>query len=195
MKDHVISCKESQGKDILGMEVLKMTEKKQEKSELKEEPMSFMTLVVLTGLVGGIVFSGLAYFAYLFHFTTIPPRVIIEPWALGAWKKGWIGTVISVILFGGLSIIAALIYYALLRRFKSMWAGILYGLALFLLIFLVLYPLFPGLAPLNRLTVNTLVTTACLYTLYGLFVGYTISYEEHAGESKRAGDEREAAST
>ena len=29
-----------------------------EKNELKEKPMSFMTLVVLTGLVGGILFSG-----------------------------------------------------------------------------------------------------------------------------------------
>jgi uncharacterized membrane protein YagU involved in acid resistance len=166
-----------------------------EKSELKEQPMSFMTLVVLTGLVAGIVFSGLAYFAYLFNFTTIPPRVILEPWALGDWKKGWLGTVISIILYGGLSIIAAIIYYALFRRFKSMWAGIAYGLALFLLIFLVLHPLFPGIDPFNKLTLNTIVTSVCFYALYGLFIGYTISYEEHTGQEDAKGDKEEVLST
>ena len=59
--------------------------------------MSFMTLVVLTGLVGGIVISSIAYFAYIFNLTAIPARVILEPWALGDWKKELLGTVISII--------------------------------------------------------------------------------------------------
>lgn len=166
-----------------------------EKNELKEQPMSFMTLVVLTGLVAGILFSGMAYFAYLFNLTSIPTRVILEPWALGDWKKGWLGTIISIILFGGLSIIAAIIYYAMLRRFKSMWVGIAYGLALFLLVFLVLHPLFPGIDPLNKLALNTIVTSVCFYALYGLFIGYTISYEEHTGQQETNSDKEEVPST
>lgn len=162
-----------------------------EKSELKEKPMSFMTLVILTGLVGGILFSGLAYLAYVINLTNIPPRVILEPWALGGWKKGWLGTVISIIFFGGVSILASLIYYALLRRFKSMWVGIAYGLGLFLLVFLVLHPLFPGIKPFNQIDFNTIITSACFYALYGLFVGYTISYEQYSGqrEEERGGRE------
>lgn len=158
-----------------------------EKSELKEEPMSFMTLVILTGLVGGILFSGMAYLAYTFNMTNISPRVILEPWALGEWKKGWLGTVISMILYGGISILAAIIYYALLRRFKSMWTGIAYGLVLFLLVFFVLHPLFPGIKPFNKIDFNTIVTSICIYSLYGLFIGYTISYEEFSGQQEERG--------
>jgi hypothetical protein len=147
--------------------------------ELKEKPMSFMTLVILTGLVGGILFSSLAYLFYIFNFTNIHPRVILEPWALGDWKKGWLGTVISIILMGGLSIVAAIIYYALLRKINNMWVGIAYGLLLFILVFFILNPIFPGIEPWRKLDLNTIVTSICLYTLYGLFIGYTISYEEY----------------
>ena len=89
-----------------------MAEEKQQKEELKEKPMSLISLVVLTGLIGGIAFSSLSYLAYIFNFTTIPPRVILEPWALGNWKKEWLGTVISILLIGALSIVAAIVYYA-----------------------------------------------------------------------------------
>ena len=160
-----------------------MAEEKQQKEELKEEPMSFITLVVLTGLIGGIAFSSLSYLAYIFNFTTIPPRVILEPWALGNWKKEWLGTVISILLIGALSIVAAIIYYAALRKINNMWMGIIYGLILFLLVFIVLNPLFPGIESFKETDLNTLVTTICLYIVYGLFVGYTISYEENENEN------------
>nr|WP_295975550.1 YqhR family membrane protein [uncultured Bacillus sp.] len=172
-----------------------MAEDQNQKEELKEKPMSFMTLVILTGIVAGMFFSGMAYFAYILNFTKIPPRVILEPWALGDWKGSWLGTVISILLYGGISIIAALIYYAFLRKINSMWAGIGYGLALFLLVFFVLHPLFPGIEPFNQLELNTIVTSVCFYALYGLFVGYTISYEEYAEQQEDNGDNEEVPST
>ena len=162
-----------------------MENEKQTKHELKEKPMSFMTLVILTGFIGGLVLGALAYLAYIFDFTAISPKVILEPWAIGDWKNGWLGTVISIILIGGISILVALIYYALLRKFNNIWAGIVYGLVLFLLVFFILNPIFPGIPPFHKLKVNTLVTTLCLYVLYGLFIGYSISYEEAEIQSKK----------
>ncbi|MCQ6273734.1 hypothetical protein JMM81_01920 [Bacillus sp. V3B] len=156
-----------------------MSEDNQQNGELKEKPMSFMTLVVLTGLIIGIVLSGLAYLAYIFNLTSISPRVILEPWALGDWKKGWLGTIISIIMIGVFSIVAAVIYYATLRKFNSMWVGIAYGLVLFLLVFFVLNPIFPGIKPFIEMNLDTLITSVCFYVIYGLFVGYTISYEEN----------------
>jgi hypothetical protein len=47
----------------------------------------------------------------------------------------------------------------------------------------VLNPIFPGIPPFRKMEFNTLITTACFYVLYGTFIGYTISYEEH--EMKR----------
>ena len=175
--------------DKLVLEVLYVSEDNRKGEKLKEQPMSLMTLVILTGFIGGIVFSSFAYLAYIFDFTYISPRVILDPWALGDWKKGWLGIVLSIIFIGAISIIAALIYYATLRKFKSMWVGIAYGLLLFLLVFFTFNPIFPGIPSFNELKLNTLITSICLYALFGLFIGYTISYEEMEINHKKAKEE------
>lgn len=153
-------------------------EEKQLEQNQREKPMSFLTMVITTGLIGGMLWSGLGYFAYVFNLTEIRPNVILEPWAIGDWKEGWLGTVISIGMIGVLSIVVALIYYAALRRFPSIFVGMVYGIVLFLLVFLVLNPIFPGISPIKELSRNTIITSICFYILYGVFVGYSISYEE-----------------
>jgi hypothetical protein len=150
----------------------------------REKPMSFITMTVITGLFGGIFWSALAYLAYVFHFTEIRPNVILEPWALGKWKEQWLGTVISIIAIGLFSIGAALIYYAAMKKIKSIWAGAAFGLVLFFLVFYVLNPIFPGIKPFWDLSKNTIITSACFYILYGVFVGYSISYEQNEIQNK-----------
>src|SRR5690554_3788199 len=108
-----------------------MTEDNQLEQYQQEKQMSFISLVVLTGFIGGIVWSTLGYLGYIFDFTEIRPNVVLEPWAAGKWKKQWQGTVISILLMGGLSIVAALIYYGILRKVRGMYAGMIYGLILF----------------------------------------------------------------
>ncbi|GLB58160.1 YqhR family membrane protein [Cytobacillus sp. NCCP-133] len=166
-------------------------EKEHLEQNQREKPMSFMAMVVITGLIGGILWSGLAYLAYVFNFTEVHPNVILEPWTIGAWKEGWLGTVISILLIGGLSIIAALIYYAALKKFQSMFVGAGYGIALFLIVFFILNPIFPGISPFWELERNTMITSICFYILYGVFVGYSISYEAHEIRGKSE-DEKKA---
>ncbi|KUP06187.1 hypothetical protein Q73_09160 [Bacillus coahuilensis m2-6] len=145
----------------------------------KEKPLSFLSVVALTGFIGGLFWSSLGFICYMFHFTKLDPRIIFEPWAVGDWKSTWLGIVLSIVAYGIVSIGVAYVYYAVLRRFKSMWVGVLYGLGLFLVVFLVLHPLFKSMNPLFETDANTLITSICLYSLYGLFVGYSISYEEN----------------
>ncbi|WNS74193.1 YqhR family membrane protein [Bacillus sp. DTU_2020_1000418_1_SI_GHA_SEK_038] len=159
-----------------------MADDKQTDQNHDDKPMSFLTLVILTGLIGGILWSGIGYFTHFINLTEIHPKVILDPWTIGDWKDSWLGTVISLLIIGAISIVAALIYYALLRKFLNIWVGIFYGIFLFLLVFFVLNPIFPGINPYNELERNTIITSICLYVLYGVFVGYTISYEE--GEVK-----------
>lgn len=162
------------------MEVFSLTEEKAKYEQNQhEKPLSFMAMVIITGFVGGILWSGLAFFAYFFNFTEIHPRVILEPWAIGAWKKQWLGTVISIVLIGAISIVVAIVYYIALRKFKSILIGMGFGLALLVLVLFVLNPIFPGIPPFREIDRNTLITTACFYILYGTFIGYSISYEEH----------------
>jgi hypothetical protein len=168
------------------MEVSKMGEEnpKLEQNE-HEKPISFIGMVIFTGFVGGILWGGLGYLAYVLNFTEIHPRVVLDPWAIGDWKKGWLGTVISIIFIGGASIIAALIYYATLRRMNHIIVGVLFGILLFLLVFIVLNPIFPGMEPIKDLKKTTIVTAICLYVLFGTFVGYSISYEENEIRNNR----------
>ncbi|MBT2754768.1 hypothetical protein J7E71_02250 [Mesobacillus foraminis] len=164
-------------------------EQQQQKLEQnqREKPMSPITMAIITGLVGGVFWSSLALVAYALNLTDIRPTIILEPWAIGDWKKGWIGTVFSILAIGLLSIVASLIYYIILRKLKSMWVGIVYGIALFLLVFLVLNPIFPGIKPFWDLSKNTLVTSLCFYILFGVFVGYSISFEESERKAREQG--------
>lgn len=170
-----------------------MADKEDKKLEQNhtEKPMSFMMMTVLTGLIGGILWSGVGYLTHVFNFTEIPANTILEPWTIGEWKDGWLGIMISILLMGVISIVAALIYYAVLKRFNSIWIGIGYGIVLFLLVFLVLNPIFPGIPPFGELKRNTIITSLCLYILYGVFVGYSISYEN--SEIKKQKQKAEAA--
>ncbi|EZP76108.1 hypothetical protein H839_12564 [Parageobacillus genomosp. 1] len=142
----------------------------------KERPMSLLLKTVITGFVGGVFWSLIGYLAYFFHFSEISPNMILIPWVAGDWKHGKIGNYIAILLIGLLSILVALIYYAALRRIKGMWAGVLYGVAWWLIVFYVLNPLFPNLETVSHLQRNTIITTLCLYILYGVFIGYSISF-------------------
>ncbi|MCY9128778.1 YqhR family membrane protein, partial [Bacillus spizizenii] len=104
---------------------------------------------------------------------------------LGEWKKHGLGTVISIILIGLLSIGAAFLYFLLLKRLKTMWPGVLYGLLLWLLVFFVFNPIFPDVRAVTELKADTVITTICIYLLYGLFVGYSISFEYNELNSEK----------
>jgi hypothetical protein len=167
------------------MEVDVMTEQNKNEHTRRDKPLSFISMVIITGLVGGILWSAVGLLAYVFSFTEVHPRVILEPWTIGEWKKGWLGTVISLAIIGVISIGVAFVYYAILKKFKSIWIGVGYGVVLFLLVFIVLNPIFPSIKPFSELGRNTIITTACLYILYGVFIGYSISYEETEQENSR----------
>ncbi|MGF2617042.1 hypothetical protein FZC84_04215 [Rossellomorea vietnamensis] len=154
------------------------SDKKLEQNK-QEKPFSFIGMVVTTGFAGGILWSLISYICYMFSFTKLEPNIILEPWAAGNWKDSWLGIVISIMAYGLISIGAALVYYATLRKLTSMWVGAGYGIALMLAVFLVLNPLFPSMKALTDTDYNTLITAACIYILYGVFIGYSISYEEN----------------
>jgi hypothetical protein len=191
------------------MEVLQMAEQKGQHEKIQdgteeskenprleqnqgEKPLSFMSMVVVTGFIGGMLWSSIAYICYFFSFTKIEPNIIFEPWAVGDWVDKWIGIVLSIVAYGVISIGVALIYYGLLRKFKSMWVGVAYGVALYLAFFLLLNPLFPSIESFTSIDYHTLITTFCLYILYGVFIGYSISYEEnelrHQNEKEKSGE-------
>ena len=152
-----------------------------EKAKLEQnqhaKPLSPIMTSIITGFFGGVFWGAVGLMAYYFNFTKIRPNNILEPWAVGDWKTSWIGTVISLLLIGVLGIVAALLYYFTLKKFQNIWVSFGYGIVLFAIVFFLLNPLFPNLDPITELDRNTIITMLCLYVLFGVFVGYSISYE------------------
>jgi preprotein translocase subunit SecG len=151
----------------------------------REQPMALWMKAAITGFVGGVFWSLLGYLAHFFHFTELSPNMILLPWNIGDWKYGKTGNYLAIFLIGVLSIAVALLYYVLLRKIKSMWAGVGYGIALWVIVFYVLNPFLPGLRSVSQLERNTVITTICLYILYGLFIGYSISFETQESEHQQ----------
>jgi len=155
----------------------------------KEKPFSFRRTIVSAGFGGGVIWSLAGYLAYFFNFTEIRPNMLWKPWVHAGWKAGWIGDLAAVLAIGILGIAAAFLYYFSLRNVPSVWAGVLYGGVLFVFVFYLLNPVLPGFNPPWKLDANTIVTSLCLYVLFGMFVGYTISYEYGEYKRERKGGE------
>lgn len=143
----------------------------------QEEPMSHVSRVVMIGLFGGLFWSLLGYIAYIFNFTEMGPALILEPWIDAEWKNSPLGNFIGIAIISLASILIALLYNAMFSKFDKLWIGITFGLALWGLVFYLLNPIFPNLKPVTELDPNTIITTICLYILYGVFIGYSISYD------------------
>jgi hypothetical protein len=154
---------------------MNMAKEKLEQNQ-QEQPMSPITKSIITGVVGGILWSLIGYVAYIFNFSKLGPSLVLQPWALGDWKSGVLGQFIGIAAIGLLSIPVALIYKGLFSKIEGMWLGIVYGAGLWALVFFILNPLFPDLQSVKELGWDTNITTVCLYILYGVFVGYSISF-------------------
>ncbi|KZZ86266.1 MULTISPECIES: YqhR family membrane protein [Bacillaceae] len=138
---------------------------------------SILGRVAACGFAGGLIWSVMAFIASYFKLSEISPNMILQPVSAGAWKDGTAGNIVSICLISVISIGVAFVYYAILRRIHTIWAGIGFGIALWGFVFVLLTPLFPVLKPITDLDSNTVVTTLCIYILYGTFVGYSISYD------------------
>jgi branched-subunit amino acid transport protein len=141
-----------------------------------------------TGFFGGVLWGGLRIFFHYFKFSSIVPGFLIEPYFRHSFLKsvpGYLAGWLSFIVF---SMLAALLYSLLLRKWKGPWPGIAYGAAWWLALFAVAGPV-SGITPeLHRLSGDTITSEICLFVLWGLFIGYTISFEFN--EERSAGDKK-----
>lgn len=143
-----------------------------------EERFSLLSRSLLTGFIGGLLWSTIGSIFYYFNFSEVAPKsFILKSWLDAAWTDNWLGTIITIILAGLLSVAAAYIYYGLCKKINSMWMGVLYGFILWGIIFFVLQPIFPNIPPFMELAFDTHIATLCLFILYGTFIGYSISYD------------------
>ncbi|WP_186575816.1 YqhR family membrane protein [Aquibacillus kalidii] len=144
----------------------------------QQKPVSLLSKALITGFIGGVFWSFIGAIASYFNFTSVSPAsFILRFWLHTGWSDGWLGQLVSIVIIGVLSTILALVYYVLLKNTQGIWPSALFGVALWFVVFYLLQPIFPNVEHMTKLTSDTIVTTFCLYLLYGIFIGYSISYE------------------
>lgn len=136
--------------------------------------------IYIIGFCGGLFAALLFTLAYVFGFLPVGPNIIWKiaygPESAAAVKHWWTHLV-GVLFLSVVSLFGAIVYYLLLRRMESPWVGLVYGLALWLLFFIGLNPILPHVQSLAELGWQANVVYVCIFAFYGLFVGYSISYE------------------
>ncbi|WP_054752930.1 YqhR family membrane protein [Piscibacillus salipiscarius] len=124
------------------------------------------------GIVGTI--------SYFFAFSEVShASFILRSFFAGSWTEGITGELISLGILTLLGAVPALVYYLFMKKLHGMMPGIMFGIGLWVLVFIIMNPLFYFVPTFYELSSDTIVTTICLFILYGVFVGYTISYEYH----------------
>lgn len=132
------------------------------------------------GFFGGLFASMIAYVVHFLNFIPFGPAVILQMlplYTVTPWMRGPAGHFIGMLVISFFSIGFAFLYYVLLRKLETAWVGIGYGLALWVILFLGLNQVIPGVKTVGALGLNTNITLICIFIIYGLFVGYSISYE------------------
>ncbi|SES83082.1 Conserved membrane protein YqhR [Oceanobacillus limi] len=157
-----------------------MSENKKLEQNKPEQSSTLFGRALITGFVGGLLWSFFGVINYYFNFSEVAPRsFLLRSWLRAGWTDTWLGDLVSVILVGILSIGVALIYYMIFRKINSIWIGVGFGLVLWGLVYYLFQPIFPNIPNLTNLESNTIVSSICLFILYGIFVGFSISYDYH----------------
>ncbi|ALX48059.1 YqhR family membrane protein [Lentibacillus amyloliquefaciens] len=144
----------------------------------REEPVSILSRSLLTGFIGGLIGGFFGVVLYYFNFSEVAPRsYVFRSWLTADWIDTWLGTVLSILVIGVISLGSALIYFMLFKKINTLWMGAVYGILLWVIVFYLLQPIFPNIPHVMDLKSDTIVSTICLYILYGTFIGYSISYD------------------
>jgi uncharacterized membrane protein len=158
--------------------VFSLAEKKQETRH--EEQSTLLGRSLLTGFIGGILACVIGIFLYYFNFIEVSAKsYVLRSWTTAKWTDTWLGEVVTIFVIGILSIGIAMVYYGILKKIYSIWMGILYGLILWGIVFYVLHPIFPNIPSVTELEWKTIVSSICLFVMYGTFIGYSISFDYH----------------
>ncbi|GGP12788.1 YqhR family membrane protein [Oceanobacillus neutriphilus] len=148
------------------------------KQEIKDNEESVLKKSMYTGFIGGVLFSLLGSAMYYFNFLEVTPKFyLLTSWVSAAWTDTWLGILFTTILAGVVSLLTAYLYYLILKKIKYMWAGMIYGFILWVVLFILFHPIFSGIPAVMEWSMNTWITTICLFILYGTFIGYSISYD------------------
>ena len=162
------------------------------RQEKQEKPISQAKNVVLIGFIGGLFWSILGQLSHYFNFTEIGPTVVFSAWSGATWSDGFIGIILGIFVCGLAGIAASFLYYWFLRKQDHLLVSIIYGVVLWAIVHFGFARFIPAMPAFADLDFNTVVTTVCLYILFGVFVGVSVSFDETERQRQREVEQQEA---
>lgn len=135
------------------------------------------TLAIYTSIAGALIFYSIYRSYVFFHFIE---KELLKPgfsYIAEDFKSGWITELLFLSILLISSFIWALIYYVFFKNSHTVYTGIIFGLFI-LGVLLLLGWLYEWRINPVALEVRTIVSLHSLFILYGLFTGYSISYQE-----------------
>ncbi len=129
------------------------------------------------GLFAGIIWGALKLLQFAMKYTDVVPGFLLEPFFRHDFLVTWQGILLGYGSLICLSLVAALLYGLVLRKLKGPWPGLIYGLAWWGGLYLLIGPLTGMVPAITQMDVNSLVTDMCLFAVWGLFIGYSITFE------------------
>ncbi len=145
-----------------------------DKQQKKTNPALFALYI---GFCAGVIWGMVRWLNYGLKFTTEVPGYWLEPFFRNSFLKTIWGGAAGIGSYIVFSIVAALIYQFLLQKWKGPWPGIFYGFGWWFLIFICVGPWMKMTASVTTAGWVTLFTELCVMLLWGVFIGYTISFE------------------
>ncbi|PDO10854.1 MAG: hypothetical protein BLM47_04935 [Candidatus Reconcilbacillus cellulovorans] len=119
---------------------------------------------VFAGLLWGFAFQAAEYFRFTETALSHWARPFVDADAVGPGAATAVGWTVFTLF----SMAAALLYTALFRTVRSPWLGVAFGCFWWAM---------TRLTGWFRTDVQTLITDLCLFWTWGLFVGYSVSFE------------------
>lgn len=129
------------------------------------------------GFFAGLIWGIVRWMFYEMKFTKVLPGFAADPFFQSSFlKTGW-GEVVGIGFFVLFSMGAALLYTLALGRLHGPWPGVLYGAAWWVVLFVAVGPMLGIMESVRAAGWNTLYTEICVFLLWGVFIGYSITFE------------------
>ncbi|CAM3587394.1 YqhR family membrane protein [Marinicrinis lubricantis] len=129
------------------------------------------------GFFAGLIWGGIQSLLYYFEMTEWFPAFLAEPFYKHEYLQSTEGRVLGWLYFILFSILASFIYTLFLAKFNGPWIGLIYGFAWWVIIAVAIGPFMGIIEPITRVSLNTMTTEFCLFLLWGIFIGYSITLE------------------
>lgn len=142
-----------------------------------KEQTSVWSFALQIGFFAGLIWGGVKAVEYYFKFTKVPPWFMAKPFFAASFMNTAAGFWMGWLMFIVFSLLASLLYAALLRHVKGPWAGIGYGAAWWALLYLLVGPSTGMMRWVYRYDWNTILTDISLFLVWGLFIGFSIAFE------------------